>query len=137
MNKHIRKPRNEEMYKAILSLETVEECMNFFDDLCTVTELQAIIDLPLQIDTASPEAMEKAMRIYNGKPLVNSVNGKAEVMAQIFPLVKKYGGLLIALTLDENGIPTGITAGTYRVSWSVVGDKNHENGNSACYKRKR
>ena len=68
-------------------------------------ELQAVIDLPLQLDTSDFTAMERAMRIYNGKPLVNSVNGKAECMENIFPLVKKYGGVVIALTLDENGIP--------------------------------
>lgn len=70
-----------------------------------VEELQAVIDLPLQLDTSDFTAMERAMRIYNGKPLVNSVNGKAECMENIFPLVKKYGGVVIALTLDENGIP--------------------------------
>ena len=74
--------------------------------LCRVVyELQAIIDLPLQIDTSDPVAMEKALRIYNGKPLINSVNGKQESMDAIFPLMKKYGGTAIALTLDENGIP--------------------------------
>ncbi len=70
-----------------------------------VSEIQAVTDLPLQIDTSDPAAMERAMRIYNGKPLVNSVNGKREVMDAIFPLVKKYGGTVIALTLDEEGIP--------------------------------
>lgn len=70
-----------------------------------VTELQAVVDLPLQIDTVNPIAMEKAMRLYCGKPLVNSVNGKEENMKQIFPLVAKYGGVLIALTIDERGIP--------------------------------
>lgn len=70
-----------------------------------VTELQAVTDLPLQIDTVNVAAMEKAMRLYNGKPLVNSVNGKEESMEAIFPLVKKYGGAVIALTIDENGIP--------------------------------
>ncbi len=70
-----------------------------------IEELQAVVDLPLQIDTSNPLAMERAMRLYNGKPLVNSVNGKAESMAAIFPLVKKYGGVVIALTLDEEGIP--------------------------------
>lgn len=70
-----------------------------------VTELQAVTDLPLQIDTVNPAAMEKAMRLYNGKPLVNSVNGKEESMEAIFPLVKKYGGVVIALTIDESGIP--------------------------------
>ena len=70
-----------------------------------VTELQAVTDLPLQIDTSDISAMETALRIYNGKPMINSVNGKDEVMAAVFPLVKKYGGLVVALTLDENGIP--------------------------------
>ncbi len=70
-----------------------------------VQEIQSVVDLPLQIDTSDPAAMEQAMRIYNGKPLINSVNGKQESMEVIFPLVKKYGGVVIALTLDENGIP--------------------------------
>lgn len=70
-----------------------------------VEALQAVIDLPLQIDTSDIDAMEKAMRRYNGKPMVNSVNGKAEIMEKIFPLVKKYGGVLVSLTLDEDGIP--------------------------------
>ena len=71
-----------------------------------VTErLQAVVDLPLQIDTADPVAMESALRRYNGKAMINSVNGKAESMASVFPLVKKYGGLVVCLTLDENGIP--------------------------------
>ena len=70
-----------------------------------VCELQAIIDLPLQIDTSDPVAMERALRRYNGKPLINSVNGKQESMDAIFPLMKKYGGVAVALTLDENGIP--------------------------------
>ncbi|MBO5649832.1 MAG: homocysteine S-methyltransferase family protein [Clostridia bacterium] len=76
--------------------------------LCeAVCGLQSILDLPLQIDTASPAAMERAMRRVNGKPLVNSVNGKDESMDAVFPLVKKYGGTVIALTLDEHGIPDG------------------------------
>ncbi len=70
-----------------------------------VKQLQSILDLPLQIDTVDYSAMEKAMRIYNGKPLINSVNGKQESMDKVFPLVKKYGGAVIAVTLDENGIP--------------------------------
>ena len=68
-------------------------------------ELQAILDLPLQIDTTDISAMEQALRHYNGKAMINSVNGKEENMRAIFPLVKKYGGLLVALTLDEDGIP--------------------------------
>ena len=75
----------------------------------TVEALQAVTDLPLQIDTSDPAAMAAAMRRYNGRPLVNSVSGKAESMAAVFPLLKKYGGVAIALTLDENGIPA--TAG--------------------------
>ncbi len=70
-----------------------------------VRELQSVLDLPLQIDTSNLEAMERALRIYNGKPLINSVNGKAESMEAVFPLVKKYGGVVVALALDENGIP--------------------------------
>ncbi|MBR4910171.1 MAG: homocysteine S-methyltransferase family protein [Clostridia bacterium] len=71
----------------------------------TVCELQAVTDLPLQIDTASPAAMEAALRAYNGKAMINSVNGKKESMEAVFPLAKKYGGVCVALTLDENGIP--------------------------------
>ncbi len=70
-----------------------------------VCELQAVTDLPLQIDTSNLKAMKTALRIYNGKPLINSVNGKQESMDAVFPLVKKYGGAVVALTLDENGIP--------------------------------
>jgi len=70
-----------------------------------VKELQSVTELPLQIDTSNSNAMEAALRIYNGKPLVNSVNGKEEVMKEVFPLVKKYGGVVVALTLDESGIP--------------------------------
>lgn len=71
----------------------------------TVYELQSILPLPLQIDTTDPEAMEAALRMYNGKAMVNSVNGKKEVMEQIFPLVQKYGGVVVGLALDEDGIP--------------------------------
>lgn len=70
-----------------------------------IKELQSITDLPLQIDTSNIEAMERGMRVYNGKPLLNSVNGKDEVMEAVFPLVKKYGGTVVALCLDEDGIP--------------------------------
>ena len=71
----------------------------------TVRGIQGITNLPLQIDTSDPTAMEQALRIYNGKPLINSVNGKKESMEKIFPLAKKYGGVVVCLTLDENGIP--------------------------------
>ena len=68
-------------------------------------ELQSVTDLPLQLDTSDPEAMESAMRYYNGKPMINSVSGKEETMERIFPLVQKYGGTVVALCLDHDGIP--------------------------------
>lgn len=71
----------------------------------TVKGIQGITNLPLQIDTSDPAAMEQALRIYNGKPLINSVNGKKESMEKIFPLAKKYSGVVVCLTLDESGIP--------------------------------
>lgn len=70
-----------------------------------IRELQAIIDLPLQIDTSNASAMESALRRYNGKAMINSVSGKQESMDSVFPLAKKYGGLIVALTLDDSGIP--------------------------------
>lgn len=70
-----------------------------------IKELQAILDVPLQIDSSNPEVIEAALRVYNGKPLVNSVNGEQAVMDRILPLVKKYGAAVIGLTLDEGGIP--------------------------------
>ncbi len=84
-----------------------------------VTELQAIIDLPLQIDTSNTEAMEKALRLYNGKAMINSVNGKEESMAAIFPLMKKYGGVAVALTLDESGIPES-AEGRVRIAQKIL-----------------
>ncbi len=71
----------------------------------SVKGLQSILDTPLQIDTSDVVAMEKALRIYNGKAMINSVNGKDESMNAVFPIVKKYGGVVVCLTLDENGIP--------------------------------
>ena len=70
-----------------------------------VTRLQSVIALPLQIDTSSTEAMERGMRLYNGKPMINSVSGKTESMEAVFPLVRKYGGVVVGLALDESGIP--------------------------------
>ena len=70
-----------------------------------VDAVQGVTDLPLQIDTADPAALERALRRYNGKALVNSVNGKRESMEAVLPLVAKYGGVVVALTLDESGIP--------------------------------
>ncbi|EDS73590.1 putative 5-methyltetrahydrofolate--homocysteine methyltransferase [Anaerofustis stercorihominis DSM 17244] len=71
-----------------------------------IKELQFSVDVPLQVDTSNTEAMERALRLYNGKALINSVNGKKEVMDEVFPLVKKYGGVVVALCLDEDGIPS-------------------------------
>lgn len=84
-----------------------------------VTELQAVSALPLQIDTVDPASMEAAMRIYNGKPLVNSVNGKEESLSAVLPLVAKYGGVLIALTLDEKGIPD-TAQGRFEIAEKIV-----------------
>ncbi len=85
-----------------VGLPEIDEPKMLTDAVC---ELQAILDLPLQIDTSDPIAMEKALRRYNGKALINSVNGKKESMDAVFPLAKKYGGVIVALTLDEGGIP--------------------------------
>ena len=74
----------------------------------SVCELQCVTDLPLQIDSSDPVAMESALRRYNGKAMINSVNGKEDNMNAIFPLVKKYGGFVVALTLDEKGIPSTV-----------------------------
>ncbi len=70
-----------------------------------VTGIQAIIDLPLQIDTSDTDAMERGLRYYNGKPMLNSVNGKKESMESVFPIAKKYGAVVVCLCLDESGIP--------------------------------
>ena len=70
-----------------------------------VMGIQAITNLPLQIDTSDPVAMEKALRCYNGKPMLNSVNGKKESMEAVFPIAKKYGAVVVCLCLDEGGIP--------------------------------
>ena len=86
----------------------------------TVQELQAVINLPLQIDTANIQAMERALRVYNGKALINSVSGKKESMDAVFPLVKKYGGVVVALTLDENGIPQN-AGGRVAIAEKILG----------------
>ena len=70
-----------------------------------VFNLQAVLSTPLQIDTTNISALERALRIYNGKPMLNSVNGKEKNMAEVFPLAKKYGSVVVCLCLDENGIP--------------------------------
>lgn len=76
----------------------------------TVFAVQSVCDLPLQLDSSDPLALERAMRIYNGKPMINSVNGKQSSMDDVFPLVRKYGGVVVALTLDESGIPDNAEA---------------------------
>jgi len=70
-----------------------------------VKKLQSSINLPLQLDSSDPEALEAGLRVYNGKPAVNSVNGEAEVLSRILPIVKKYGAAVVGLTLDKSGIP--------------------------------
>lgn len=84
-----------------------------------VYELQSVVDLPLQIDTSDPIALEHALRIYNGKPLINSVNGKAESMRAVFPLMKKYGGVAVALTLNEDGIPA-TAEGRVKIAQEII-----------------
>lgn len=84
-----------------------------------VTELQSVTSLPLQIDTVNISAMERAMRIYNGKPMINSVNGKKESMDAVFPLVQKYGGVVVALTIDEEGIPK-TAMGRCRIAGKII-----------------
>ncbi|HHT50762.1 MAG TPA: dihydropteroate synthase [Eubacteriaceae bacterium] len=71
-----------------------------------IKEIQSILDTPLQIDSTNPKVIERALRIYNGKAIVNSVNGEEENLDAILPIVKKYGGAIIGLTLDQRGIPT-------------------------------
>lgn len=75
-----------------------------------VNDLQAVTDLPLQLDSSNPEALSRALRIYNGKPIVNSVNGEQKTLDAILPLCKKYGAAVVGLTLDEKGIPTSAEA---------------------------
>lgn len=86
-----------------------------------VFELQSILSIPLQIDSSSPEALEAAMRIYNGKPMINSVNGKKESMDAVFPLVQKYGGVLVGLTLDEDGIPEK-AEGRFKIAEKIINE---------------
>ena len=75
--------------------------------LCSgVYELQSVLPVPLQLDSGDAEAMEAALRLYNGKAMINSVNGKEKSMKEVFPLAKKYGGVVVCLCLDEDGIPS-------------------------------
>lgn len=86
-----------------------------------VEELQSVVSLPLQIDTVDPTAMEKALRIYNGKAMVNSVSGKQDSMDKVFPLIQKYGGVVIGLTLDESGIPSD-AEGRVRIAEKITAE---------------
>lgn len=72
---------------------------------CVVKKLQSVLNLPLQLDSSDPQALEAGLRVYNGKPAVNSVNGETEVLGKILPLVKKYGASVVGLTLDRGGVP--------------------------------
>ncbi|MGI6166751.1 MAG: homocysteine S-methyltransferase family protein [Eubacteriales bacterium] len=86
-----------------------------------ITELQMITKLPLQIDTSNPAAMERALRAYCGVPLINSVSGKSESLASVLPLAKKYGGVLVGLTLDDDGIPTDV-AGRLKIAEKIISE---------------
>ena len=86
-----------------------------------VKELQSVTSLPLQIDTVDGKAMERAMRIYNGKPMINSVNGKQVSMDEVFPLMRKYGGVVVGLTIDEEGIPKD-AEGRVRVAGKIINE---------------
>ncbi len=98
----LQEEKGAEVLDVNVGLPEIDECQMM---QTVIKELQTVTDLPLQIDTSDSKTMEKALRLYNGKPLINSVNGKQEIMKQVFPLVKKYGGMVVALTLDEQGIP--------------------------------
>lgn len=84
-----------------------------------VQELQSVVNLPLQIDTVDAKAMEAALRIYNGKAMINSVSGKQESMDKVFPLIQKYGGVVVGLTLDEDGIPD-TAEGRVRIAEKII-----------------
>lgn len=99
-----------------VGLPDIDEVKMLADAVC---ELQTVTNLALQIDTSDALAMEKALRRYNGKAMINSVNGKKESMEKIFPLVKKYGGLVVALTLDDDGIPETVE-GRFKIAQKII-----------------
>jgi len=84
-----------------------------------VKELQSVVDVPLQIDSTDPEVLDSALRIYNGKPIVNSVNGEEKSLETILPIVKKYGASVVGLTLDNNGIPK-TAQGRFEIAEKIV-----------------
>ena len=88
-----------------------------------VKDLQAITDLPLQLDSSNPEALSRALRIYNGKPIVNSVNGEPETLEKILPLCKKYGAAVVGLALDKGGIPP-TAEGRFAIAQRIVAAAN-------------
>ena len=88
-----------------------------------VKDLQAVTDLPLQLDSSNPEALSRALRIYNGKPIVNSVNGEQETLDKILPLCQKYGAAVVGLALDENGIPSS-AEGRFAIAKRIVAAAN-------------
>jgi len=87
----------------------------------SLIEIQGIVDLPIQIDSSNPQALEEAARIYNGKPLLNSVNGKPESLEKVLPVAKKYGACVLGLTLDENGIPETAEE-RYKIAEKIVNE---------------
>ncbi len=99
-----------------VGLPEIDECAMLTE---TVERIQAVCDLPLQIDTALPTAMEAALRRYHGKALINSVNGSEASMSAILPLAAKYGGMIVALTLDESGIPDS-AIGRFEIAKRIV-----------------
>lgn len=84
-----------------------------------VSAIQSVSDLPLQIDSTKAETLEASLRMYNGKAFVNSVNGTEDSMNAVLPVVQKYGGVLIALTIDESGIPDN-AADRVRVAQRII-----------------
>ena len=88
-----------------------------------VKDLQAVTDLPLQLDSSNPDALSRALRIYNGKPIVNSVNGEPETLEKILPLCKKYGAAVVGLALDKGGIPP-TAEGRFAIAQRIVAAAN-------------
>lgn len=84
-----------------------------------IKEIQSILDVPLQIDSTNPQAIEEGLRIYNGKAIVNSVNGEDGILDSILPIVKKYGASVVGLTLDESGIPS-TAEGRFKIAEKIV-----------------
>ena len=84
-----------------------------------IKAVQSVVDVPLQIDTTKPDVLEAALRVYNGKPIVNSVNGEEKSLRAVLALVKKYGASVVGLTLDENGIPK-TAEGRFKIAEKIV-----------------